>query len=82
MYSLPVGSLSVVALSFCFSLSPTTSLIMTLVSRLTSPPRDLWLTLWLISGRSARRASLLFFGVVVTIEKIRELQIGTKNIGK
>lgn len=43
--------------SFISPFSPH-SLIMTLVSRLTSPHRDPWLTPWLISGRSAHRPSV------------------------
>lgn len=54
-------------LSCFFSSSSTRSSIMTLVSRRTLPPRDPWLTLWLISGRSAHRPSLLFSGAVHTL---------------
>lgn len=42
---------------FYFPFSPH-SLIMTLVSQLTSPHRDPWLTPWLISGRSAHHPSV------------------------
>lgn len=55
---------------FFFSSSSTPSLITTLVSRLTSPPRDPWLTLWLISGRSAHHSSLLFLQSWTHLKKV------------